>query len=148
MSRLETLGVTDSVTCVDTASAGLDGDVALRPASPLPSDVLTSNGHPEERRRSRRVERHEFSSDVRLTMPGLSKIVMVNISETGALVETSRPLNPGMAANLFVRLNGKRHALRVTTVRSALYAITPKSGVVYRTALKFDKRVPLETGIY
>lgn len=124
--------------------ATLESPIDTNPAPPLSPRVWTPRGQPEDRRGARRMDRDELSGDIRLTIPGFSKIVMVNISETGALIETSRPLNPGMMASLFVRLNGQRHALRVTTVRSRLHAITPKSGVVYRTALHFDRRLPLE----
>lgn len=129
---------------IDGLIASLNGEPEPRPAEPSPVIVRTSNGETEERRSARRLTRSELASDIRLTIPSASEVLMINISETGALVETTRRLSPGGAADLFVRLNGCRHALRATTVRSTLHTITFKSGVVYRTALQFDKRLPLE----
>lgn len=128
---------------IDALLAALEADAAAQPALPPPSAV--SNGHSEERRSARRLDRDELSGEVRLTIPGVSGIVPVNISESGVLIETSRPLRPGMAADLFVRLNGKRHALRATTVRSTLHGTTSMSGAVYRTALQFDRPLSLES---
>lgn len=128
---------------IDALLAALEADSAP-PASPSPSAASTSIRYSEEQRSARRRDPHALSGDIRLTIPGFSDILMVNISATGALVEMSRPLSLRMIADLFVRLNGKRHALRFTTIRSTLHTITSKSAAVYRTAVQCDRRLPLE----
>lgn len=132
---------------IDGLLARLEAEAA-QPASapPAASSAVPATSSPksDERRTARRRERHELSGDIRLTIPGVSNILMVNISETGVLIETSRRLSPGMTADLFVRLNGTRHAMRATTVRSTFHAIRSKSEVVYRTALQFDRLLPLD----
>ena len=70
-------------------------------------------------------------------------VAMVNISETGVLLETNRYLKPGSAADLFVRLAQRRHTVRARIVRSVLHSIKSKSGVIYRAALHFDKPLPI-----
>lgn len=129
---------------IDSLIASLDGSPAPPSAASAPAATpATPAEHGEERRAARRLEPSELSGDIRLTIPGVSDILMVNISETGALIETSRRLSPGTAADLFVRLNGKRHTVRAKTVRSTLHAISG-GAVVYRTALQFEKRLALE----
>lgn len=126
---------------IDALLASLDG--TPEPQSAPPPDTATPSAA-DERRAARRRDLNELSGDIRMTIPGVSDILMVNISEMGALIETSRRLNPGVTADLFVRLNGTRHAVRAMTIRSTLHAITSGGVVVYRTALQFDKRLPLE----
>ncbi|MBI3047193.1 MAG: PilZ domain-containing protein [Acidobacteria bacterium] len=124
---------------IDSLIASLEGEPQA--ASPAPV-VARPRAAESERRAAPRHACEELPTDVRLTIPGAADVAIVNISETGALIETSRRLSPGTTADLFVRLNGRRHALRATTVRSALHSI--QSGVVYRTALQFEQRLPLE----
>jgi hypothetical protein len=128
---------------IDALLAELDPDCAPQTTVPAPGGTSVESGL-VERRGARRRDRSELSGDIRVTIPGVSDIVMVNISETGVLIETNRALKPGTTANLFVRLNGKRHSLRAVTVRSSLHTITSKSEVVYRTALRFDTPLPLD----
>jgi hypothetical protein len=59
------------------------------------------------------------------------------------LVETRRQLRPDASTDVFVRLNGKRHAMKARTVRSTVHAVT-SNAIVYRTALHFDRQLPLE----
>lgn len=129
---------------IDSLLASLDSTPEPQSAPPPRDTALTTPPPTDERRSARRREPNELSGDIRMTIPGVSDILMVNISEMGALIETSRRLSPGVTADLFVRLNGKRHAVRAMTVRSRLHAITSDGAVVYRTALQFDKRLPLE----
>jgi len=106
--------------------------------APTPSAAVTA----DERRVARRWTPSELGADLKLTMPNVTDLALVNISETGVLIETRQRLNPGTPTDLFVHLNGKRHATRATVVRSNLHAI--KSGVVYRAALRFEKGLPIE----
>jgi hypothetical protein len=127
----------------DALLSGLDPDAAPQTPPPAPGAGPVNSPNGEERRASRRWDRSELSGEIRLTIPGVSSIQIVNISATGVLIETSRSLKPGTTANLFVRLNGTRHTVRAVTVRSALHTITAKE-IVYRTALCFDTPLPLD----
>jgi hypothetical protein len=127
----------------DALLSGLDPDSAPQTRLPAPGAAPVNSPNGEERRAARRWDRSELSGEIRLTIPGVSSIQIVNISATGVLIETSRSLKPGTTANLFVRLNGTRHTVRAVTVRSALHTITSKE-IVYRTALCFDTPLPLD----
>ena len=128
----------------DALLSVLDPESAPQTPVPPPDVASANNRHGEERRAARRWDPSELSGDIRLTIPGVSNILIVNISATGVLIETSRALKPGTTANLFVRLNGTRHTVRAVTVRSTLHTITSKSEIVYRTALCFDTPLPLD----
>jgi hypothetical protein len=143
---------------IDSLMAGLDGaDPAetVAPAverTPKPelqveaprADVPIDQAVAEERRSARRLQVCDISGGIRLTIPGCSDIQIINISGSGVLVETARQLRPDTLTDLFVRLNGKRHAVKARAVRSTVYAVKPQVGIVYRTALHFDKQLPLE----
>jgi hypothetical protein len=131
---------------IDALIASLDStrEPEPRSAPPPPDTAPATAGYTEERRSARRRDHTELSGDIRMTIPGVPDILMVNISETGALIETSRRLSPGVAADLFVRLNGKRYTVRAMTIRSTLHTIASGGRVVYRTALQFDKQLCLE----
>jgi hypothetical protein len=94
-----------------------------------------------ERRTAQRLTLKDLGREVRLTIPGAAETALVNISETGVLVETTRRLCPGKTTDVFVRLNGERRPMRVTIIRSTLHSLVPVP--VYRTALHFDKILPL-----
>jgi hypothetical protein len=113
---------------------------AVTPRADVPADSAVT----EERRSTRRLQLCEVSGEIRLTIPGCSDIQIINISGSGVLVETSRQLRPDTLTDLFVRLNGKRHVMKARTVRSTVHAVKPGKGIVYRTALHFDKQLPLE----
>jgi PilZ domain-containing protein len=121
---------------IDALIASLENAPEPQPAT-APSAVAS-----DERRAARRLTPNELAADLKLTMPNVTDLALVNISETGVLIETRKRLNPGTPTDLFVFLNGKRHATRATVVRSNLHAI--KSGVVYRAALRFEKGLPIE----
>ena len=94
-----------------------------------------------ERRQAQRLTATDLGREVRLTIPGAAQTALVNISETGVLVETTRRLCPGKTTDVFVRLNGERRPMRVTIIRSTLHSLVPVP--IYRTALHFDKILPL-----
>ena len=133
---------------IDSLMASLDSADSAPPELPKREAraTATADAPPitEERRSTRRLQLGEISGDLRLTIPGCSDIQIINISGTGVLVETSRQLRPDTLTDLFVRLNGKRHALKGRAVRSTVHAVKPGTGIVYRTALHFDKPLPLE----
>src|SRR5688572_20346516 len=124
---------------LDALIAGLDAepDVVPQPAAPN----SPSSAENDDRRVSRRLTVKELPKEVRLTIPGASQTTLVNISETGVLVETTRRLCPGKTTDVFVRYDGERRPMRVTIIRSTLHSLVPVP--VYRTALQFDRALPL-----
>ena len=143
---------------IDSLMASLDGADPAETVAPtdertqkqevqieVPSaDMSIDQAVAEERRSARRLQACDISGGIRLTIPGCSDIQIVNISGSGVLVETDRQLRPDTLTDLFVRLNGNRHALKARAVRSTVHAVKPQVGIVYRTALHFDKQLPLE----
>ncbi|HYT66163.1 MAG TPA: PilZ domain-containing protein [Vicinamibacterales bacterium] len=88
-----------------------------------------------ERRREGRVAGRGVRARVRLG----HRLVIVDVSARGALVEAQCPLRPG--SRIEVQLEGKMRggmvAARVT--RCAVAAIHPESGITYRAALAFSE---------
>jgi hypothetical protein len=125
---------------LDALLAGLEAEPepVAPPAAPAAVQEAPENS---ERRASRRLTAQDLGREVRLTIPGASQTALVNISETGALVETTRRLCPGKTTDVFVRLDGERRPMRVTIIRSTLHTLVPVP--IYRTALHFDKNLPL-----
>lgn len=129
---------------LDALFAGLEPEPApaeaAAPAEPAePAEPVATAG--AERRKAQRLTVQDLGREVRLTIPGAAQTALVNISETGVLVETTRRLCPGKTTDVFVRLNGERRPMRVTIIRSTLHSLVPVP--VYRTALHFDKVLPL-----
>lgn len=98
-----------------------------------------------DRRVSRRVTLAELPRDLRVSAGG-EHIVLVEISGTGALVETAQRLSPGRTLDVFIRCHQQRRAVRATVIRSEVQAISPQP--VYRAALRFDDelRFPEDAG--
>lgn len=127
---------------LDDLIAGLEEEVSNVPESQELSAGRQSTPDQDERRAARRLTPTELATEVRLTIPGASQTALVNVSETGVLLETTRRLCPGKAADLFVRLNGARHRMRATVIRSTLYSIKPTP--IYRAALRFETALAVE----
>ena len=113
---------------------------ALEPETATDAAAVSA-GSGAERRQAQRLTAEDLGREVRLTIPGAAQTALVNISETGVLVETTRRLCPGKTTDVFVRLNGERRPMRVTIIRSTLHSLVPVP--IYRTALHFDKILPL-----
>jgi hypothetical protein len=143
---------------IDSLMASLDGADPAESAAPTEDRTLKGESHAaappdgtptddvvtEERRSARRLQLCELSGEIRLTIPGCSDIQIINISGNGVLVETGQQLRPDTLTDLFVRLKGKRHAMKGRAIRSTVHTIKSGTGIVYRTALHFDKQLPLE----
>jgi hypothetical protein len=142
---------------IDSLMASLDSDPAdtaaptegstVTPESrgeAPPTDAPTGQAVAGERRSARRFQACDISGEIRLTIPGCSDTQIINISGSGVLVETDRQLRPDTLTDLFVRLNGTRHAVKARAIRSTVHAVRPQVGIVYRTALHFNKQLPLE----
>lgn len=125
----------------DALIAELEADSNLQP-TPNRRAAEQAVERTEERRKAPRLTVSELGMEVRLTIPGTSDLRLVNISETGVLIETSRRLCPGKVADVFLRINGQRRPMRATIVRSTIHSIRPEP--VYRTALHFEQPLSLQ----
>ncbi len=69
--------------------------------------------------------------------------VLIDLSSGGALVETPTRLRPGMKTVL--QLTGSGGDLKVSgeVVRAWVSAIVPHRGVLYRGAMRFERRMDL-----
>ncbi len=98
---------------------------------------------PTERRRTTRRSGEALSWVRELRVrPGL-EATLVNLSEEGAVIETSTYLRPG--ARTAIHVVGVSGDWRVSghVARSWVAAILDERGVLYRGALVFDSRVDL-----
>jgi hypothetical protein len=88
-----------------------------------------------DRRREERVAGSGLSARVR---PGY-RLVIVDLSCAGALVEAGRPLRPGSHVDLHLETEDRRAMVAARVVRCAVAAIDSESGVTYRAALCFSE---------
>ena len=95
-----------------------------------------------ERRTATRLSSHEVGDNVQVSLPRAAKTGLVNVSESGVLIETNCQLFPGRTTDVFVKLRGERLALRATVVRCSIHALTSE-GLIYRSALQFERVIDL-----
>jgi hypothetical protein len=129
--------------CQLDADAVLDGLAgANRPdvSASVPAPNVGRNRY--ERRIARRVGHKDLRPDLRLSMQGASHVELVNISETGVLVETSTRAIIGSVEDLFISSERRCRVVRARTVRSSVVAIESGS-LVYRTAFQFEAPLSL-----
>ena len=88
-----------------------------------------------DRRREARVAGGGLRARVR---PGY-RLVIVDLSCAGALVEAGRPLRPGSYVDLHLETETRRAMVAARVVRCAVAAIDSESGVTYRAALCFSE---------
>jgi hypothetical protein len=93
-----------------------------------------------ERRLATRLSNSEIGDNVQVSLPRATQTVLVNVSDTGVLIETNCQLFPGRTTDVFVKLRGERQALRATVVRSSLHSLTSERAV-YRSALHFERLI-------
>jgi hypothetical protein len=90
-----------------------------------------------ERRIERRLSGSTFRMLYATLRPGCP-VLILDLSQTGAQVETDRPLRPG--TRVHVRLVAEDWSLVAAAVvlRCAVWALNPQEGVTYRGALRFE----------
>jgi hypothetical protein len=71
--------------------------------------------------------------------PGYA-VSLVDLSASGALIEGSRQLRPGMRVHVQIVTSTRRFALGAQVVRCTVAALDSGAGVRYRGALRFDER--------
>ena len=88
-----------------------------------------------ERRRETRVSGTGLCARVR---PGY-RLVVIDLSCSGALVEAGRPLRPGSLVDLHLESEARGASVGARVVRCAVAAIDSERGVTYRAALSFNE---------
>ena len=88
-----------------------------------------------DRRREERVAAVGLRARLR---PGY-RLVIVDLSRAGALVEAGRPLRPGSQVELHLETGARGGLVAARVVRCAVAAIDAESGVTYRAALCFSE---------
>lgn len=94
-----------------------------------------------ERRRDTRLTGVSLPVPYATIRPGTPAHI-VNLSETGTLVQTPRALRPG--SRVFLRIDAAAGVIGLGAVvlRCEVWAIHPLAGVSYRAAIRFDARCP------
>jgi hypothetical protein len=67
-------------------------------------------------------------------------VQVIDLSPTGAQVQTDRPLRPGSLVHLRLVTDAATLSIAAHVVRCLVWAIHPEQGVTYRGALRFDER--------
>jgi len=88
-----------------------------------------------ERRRDDRVSGRGLRARVR---PGY-RLIIIDLSCSGALVEAGRPLRPGSYVDLHMESEARAAMVAARVVRCAVAAIDSEIGVTYRAALCFSE---------
>jgi hypothetical protein len=88
-----------------------------------------------ERRREERVTGSRLCARVR---PGY-RLVVIDLSVRGALVEAGRPLRPGSRVDVHLECDARRGMVAARVLRCSVAAIDSESGVTYRAALSFNE---------
>jgi PilZ domain len=86
-----------------------------------------------ERRREHRVTAGAMRARMR---PGY-RLIVIDLSTRGALVEAGRPLRPGSHVDVHLETDARRGTVAARVVRCAVAAIDSESGVTYRAGLSF-----------
>ena len=66
------------------------------------------------------------------------RLIVIDLSTRGALVEAGRPLRPGSYVDLQLETDARRESVAARVVRCAVAAIDAESGVTYRAGLSFN----------
>ena len=99
-----------------------------------------------DRRGATRLSSAVIGDSVQVSVPRATRTVVVNVSDSGVLVDTNCQLSPGRSTDVFVKLEGERQALRATVVRSSVHSLM-LDDVVYRSALHFERLIGLSAHV-
>jgi hypothetical protein len=86
----------------------------------------------------RRREHRMTGGAMRARMRPGYRLVIVDLSARGALVEAGRPLRPGSYVEVQLETDVQRGTVAARVVRCAVAAIDSESGVTYRAGLSFN----------
>jgi len=87
-----------------------------------------------DRRREHRVTGAAMHARLR---PGY-RLIVIDLSACGALVEGGRPLRPGSHVDVQLETDARRGMIAARVVRCVVAAIDSESGVTYRAGLSFN----------
>ena len=93
-----------------------------------------------ERRTRRRLQAEEHGVVATRVRPGY-RAQLVDVSATGALIETSYRLLPGTSVELHLETDAAHTNIRGRVLRSTVVRVRPSS-VCYRGAIAFDRDLP------
>lgn len=88
-----------------------------------------------DRRREHRVTGTTMRARVR---PGF-RLIIIDMSACGALVEAGRPLRPGSYVDMHLETDALHGRVAARVVRCAVAAIDAETGITYRAALSFGE---------
>src|SRR4051812_40849227 len=88
-----------------------------------------------ERRGEPRVAAEGVRARVRLG----PRLVVLDVTSRGALVEGPHPLRPGSRIDVHLESDARRDLIAARVTRCGVVAIHPESGVTYRAALSFNE---------
>lgn len=94
-----------------------------------------------ERRRHPRLTRLEWQGSVQARIRPGHDVLVIDLSQNGALVETGRRLTPGATADVQLEAPDGRHTTRALVVRSYVCALLADV-VLFRSALMFEQPLP------
>lgn len=93
------------------------------------------------------MKHEERRRESRLTVPGVRariqpgyKLVVLDVSSLGALVEGACQLRPGSRINVQLENDRRRQMVPARVLRCTVATIDPKAGITYRAALAFSDR--------
>jgi hypothetical protein len=92
-----------------------------------------------DRERDRRREARVTGTGLRARVRPGHRLVIIDLSSCGALVEAGRPLRPGSYVDVQLETEARRGSVAARVVRCAVVAIDSQSGVTYRAALSFSE---------
>lgn len=92
-----------------------------------------------ERRRERRYPGASLRLLQSTLRPGCD-VEVLDLSESGARIQTDRPLGPGQRVHVRLVTNERSVALAALVLRCAVCDVNPDRGIRYRGALAFDGR--------
>lgn len=96
---------------------------------------MTRHAKAHDRRREDRVTGGALRARMR---PG-HRLIVIDLSARGALVEGGRPLRPGSHVDVLLETDARRTTVAARVVRCAVAAIDAESGVTYRAGLSFNE---------
>jgi hypothetical protein len=93
----------------------------------------------------RRTEQRRAGTDLHMInatlRPGRA-VQVVDLSRTGAQIETNRSLRPGTRVHIRLVSQERTLVLAAFVLRCSVWALHPDEGVVFRGALQFEERCP------
>ena len=132
--------MTDPIDSIDLDAVFAQLEAQLSQGDTTPAPLPETTAAVDDRRDSQRLDASSLGGDVRLSIRGGADARTVDLSETGALAETTSRLRPGGVVELLLQVDGVRRLIRATVVRSTVHSLGP---TIFRTAFKFEERTKL-----